>query len=150
MYYIMTLIANNKKAYYDYFIEEKIECGIVLTGTEIKSIRNRKCSIKESFVKILENECFIIGMHISPYENGNIWNVDSTRDRKLLLHKSEINKIKSKINETGYTLVPLSVYITDKGKAKVEIGIAKGKKKYDKRESIKKKDLERSIKKDIY
>lgn len=146
----MNLIANNKKAYYDYFIEEKIECGIVLTGTEIKSIRNRKCSIKESFVKILENECFIIGMHISPYENGNIWNVDSTRDRKLLLHKSEINKIKSKINETGYTLVPLSVYINDKGKAKVEIGIAKGKKKYDKRESIKKKDLERSIKKDVY
>ena len=142
----MKLIANNKKAYYDYFIEDKLECGICLTGTEIKSIRAGKCSIKEAFVQIRNNECFILGMNISHYENGNIWNVDTVRERKLLLHRKEINKLKAKIAEKGYTLVPLQVYINDNGLAKVEIGLAKGKKNYDKRESIKKRDIDRKLK----
>ena len=145
----MKIISNNKKAYYDYFIEEKIECGIVLKGTEIKSIRQGKCSIKESFIQIRNNECFILNMNISNYENGNIWNVDPVRERKLLLHKKEILKLKGQISEKGYTLVPLQVYIDDHSRAKVEIGLAKGKKKYDKRESIKNKDIERKIRKKL-
>ena len=145
----MKIISNNKKAYYDYFIEEKIECGIVLKGTEIKSIRQGKCSIKESFIQIRNNECFILNMNISNYENGNIWNVDPVRERKLLLQKKEILKLKGQISEKGYTLVPLQVYIDDHSRAKVEIGLAKGKKKYDKRESIKNKDIERKIRKKL-
>lgn len=139
------LIANNKKAYFDYFIEDKFECGIVLTGTEIKSLVDGKCSIKEAMVRIINNECFIYGMNIAKYENGNIFNHEPVRERKLLLHKKEINKIADKSKEKGYTIVPLQIYIADNNKAKVEIGIAKGKKLYDKREAIKEKDIKRRL-----
>ncbi len=136
------LIANNKKAFHDYFIEEKYEAGIALAGTEVKSLRLGKCSVKESFIRIEKGEVFVYHMHISPYEKGNIFNKDPLRIRKLLLHKSEIRKIEGKIAQKGYTLVPLSVYF--KGSlAKVEIGLAKGKKLYDKRQDIAKKDQRR-------
>ena len=136
------LIANNKKAYHDYFIEETYEAGIALHGTEVKSLRMGKCSIKESFVRIENEEVYIYGMHISPYEKGNIFNRDPLRVKKLLLHKSEIRKMKGKIAEKGYTLVPLKVYF-NRSLVKVEIGLAKGKKLYDKRQDIAKKDLRR-------
>ena len=129
------LIANNKKAYHDYFIEETYEAGIALHGTEVKSLRMGKCSIKESFVRIENEEVYIYGMHISPYEKGNIFNRDPLRVKKLLLHKSEIRKMKGKIAEKGYTLVPLKVYF-NRSLVKVEIGLAKGKKLYDKRQDI--------------
>ena len=136
------LIANNKKAYHDYFIEEQYEAGIELFGTEVKSLRMGKCSIKESFIRIEHEEVFIYGMHISPYEKGNIFNRDPLRIRRLLLHKSEIRKIVGKIAQKGYTLVPLRVYL--KGSlVKVEIGLAKGKKLYDKRQDVAKKDMRR-------
>ncbi len=136
------LIANNKKAYHDYFIEEKYEAGIELYGTEVKSLRMGKCSIKESFIRIDHNEVFVYNMHISPYEKGNIFNKDPLRVKKLLLHRSEIRKIMGKIAQKGYTLVPLQIYF--KGSlAKVEIGLAKGKKLYDKRQDIAKKDQRR-------
>ena len=138
----MKLIANNKKAYHDYFIEEKYEAGLVLHGTEVKSLRQGKCSIKESFIRIENGEMFIYGMHISPYEKGNIFNKDPLRPKKLLLHKREIMKLLGKIKEKGYTLVPLQVYFTS-GRAKIEIGLARGKKLYDKREDIAKKDQRR-------
>ncbi len=138
----MKLVANNKKAYHDYFIEEKIECGIALHGTEVKSLRMGKCSIKEAFIRIENGEVFAYGMHISPYEKGNIFNKDPLRVKKLLLHKQEINKLLGKIKEKGYTLVPLQVYFS-RGKAKVEIGLARGKKLYDKRDDIAKKDQRR-------
>ena len=138
----MKLVANNKKAYHDYFIEEKYECGIVLHGTEVKSLRLGKCSIKESFIRIENGEVFAYGMHISPYEKGNIFNKDPMRVKKLLMHKQEIRKLIGKLPEQGYTLVPLQVYFQD-GRAKVEIGLAKGKKLYDKREAIAKKDMRR-------
>ena len=129
------LIANNKKAYHDYFIEDTYEAGIELAGTEVKSMRMGKCSIKESFIQIEHGEVFVYGMHISPYEKGNIFNKDPLRTRKLLLHQYEIRKIAAKIAEKGFTLVPLKVYF--KGSlVKVEIGIAKGKKLYDKRQTI--------------
>ncbi|PNV64046.1 SsrA-binding protein [Clostridium sp. chh4-2] len=141
------LIANNKKAYHDYFIDEKYECGIELYGTEVKSIRMGKCSIKEAFVRIDKGEVYIYGMHISPYEKGNIFNKDPLRVRRLLLHKSEINKMAGKIKEKGYTLVPLQVYF--KGSlVKVEIGLARGKKLYDKRQDIAKKDQQREVERD--
>jgi SsrA-binding protein len=143
------LIANNKKAYYDYFIEEKYEAGICLTGTEVKSLRQGKCSIKESYIRIENNEVFIIGMHIAPYDNGNIFNHEETRTRKLLLNKSEIRKLSQQIERNGYTIVPLQVYFSNQY-AKVEIGLAKGKKNYDKRESIKNKDVERQIARSIH
>ena len=129
------LIANNKKAYHDFFIDETYECGIALHGTEVKSMRMGKCSIKEAFVRIEDGEVFVYGMHVSPYEKGNIFNKDPLRVKKLLLHKYEINKLLGKIKEKGYTLVPLQVYFKD-GKVKVEIGLARGKKLYDKREAI--------------
>ena len=142
------LIANNKKAYHDYFIEEKYEAGISLHGTEVKSLRMGKCSIKESFIRIENGEVLIYGMHISPYEKGNIFNKDPLRVKKLLLHKQEINKMLGKIAEKGYTLVPLRVYF--KGSlAKVEIGLAKGKKLYDKRQDIAKKDARREAERDF-
>ena len=142
------LIANNKKAYHDYFIEEKYEAGISLHGTEVKSLRMGKCSIKESFIRIENGEVLIYGMHISPYEKGNIFNKDPLRVKKLLLHKQEINKMLGKIAEKGYTLVPLRVYF--KGSlAKVEIGLAKGKKLYDKRQDIAKKDQKREAEKEF-
>jgi len=136
------LIANNKKAYHDYFILEKYEAGIALAGTEVKSLRMGKCSIKEAFIRIENGEALIYGMHISPYEKGNIFNRDPLRIRKLLLHKSEINKLAGKVQEKGMTLMPLRVYF--KGSlVKVEIGLAKGKKLYDKRQDIAKKDQQR-------
>ena len=138
------LIANNKKAYHDFFIDETYECGIALHGTEVKSMRMGKCSIKEAFVRIEDGEVFVYGMHVSPYEKGNIFNKDPLRVKKLLLHKYEINKLLGKIKEKGYTLVPLQVYFKD-GKVKVEIGLARGKKLYDKREAIAKKDQQRDI-----
>lgn len=142
------MVANNKKAYHDYFILDKIETGIALHGTEVKSLRMGKCSIKESFIRIENGEVFIYGMHISPYEKGNIFNRDPLRVRKLLLHRSEINKIVGKIAEKGYTLVPLKVYF--KGSlVKVEIGLAKGKKLYDKRADIAKKDIQREAEKEF-
>lgn len=142
------LIANNKKAYFDYFIEDKFEAGVALYGTEIKSLRMGKCSIKEAYVRIERGEVFVCGMHISPYEKGNIFNKDPLRPRKLLLHKSEINKLSGKLAEQGYTIVPLQVYL--KGSLiKVEIGLAKGKKLYDKRQDIAKKDQRREAEKDF-
>ncbi len=142
------LVANNKKAYHDYFIDEKYETGIELYGTEVKSIRMGKCSVKEAFVKIDRGEVYITGMHISPYEKGNIFNKDPLRVRKLLLHKSEIMKLSSKIFQKGYTLVPLQVYF--KGSlVKVEIGLARGKKLYDKRADLAKKDQRRELEKDF-
>jgi SsrA-binding protein len=142
------LIANNKKAFHDYFIEEQYECGIVLVGTEVKSLRMGKCSIKESWVRIENGELWIMGMNISPYEKGNIFNVDPLRVRKLLVHKSEITKLDNKVSRDGYTLVPLDVYFS-KGRAKVKIGLAKGKKLYDKRETIAKKDRAREAERDF-
>lgn len=144
----MKLVANNKKAYHDYFIEEKYETGICLHGTEVKSLRMGKCSVKEAFIRIENGEVFVYGMHISPYEKGNIFNKDPLRVRKLLLHKQEINKLTGKIAEKGYTLVPLQVYFKD-GRAKVEIGLAKGKKLYDKRQDITKKDQRRESERDF-
>jgi len=142
------LIANNKKAYHDYFIEDTWETGISLHGTEVKSLRMGKCSIKESFVRIEKGEVFIYGMHVSPYEKGNIFNRDPLRVKKLLLHKGEINKLVGKIAEKGFTLVPLKVYF--KGSlVKVEIGLAKGKKLYDKRADIAKKDIRREAEKEF-
>ena len=143
------LIANNKKAYHDYFVEEKYECGIELVGTEVKSLRMGKCSVKESFVRIRNGQIFILGMNISPYEKGNIFNKDPLRERKLLMHKKEILKLEGRIAQQGYTLVPLQVYF--KGSlVKVEIGLCKGKKLYDKRESTaakdQKRDAERTLK----
>lgn len=136
------LIANNKKAYHDYFIEDTYEAGIALHGTEVKSLRMGKCSIKESFVKVEKGEVFVYNMHISPYEKGNIFNKDPLRVRKLLLHKSEIRKMIGGMTQKGYTIVPLKVYL--KGSlVKVEIGMARGKKLYDKRQDIAKKDQRR-------
>ena len=142
------LIANNKKAYHDFFIDETYECGIALHGTEVKSMRMGKCSIKEAFIRIEDGEVFVYGMHVSPYEKGNIFNKDPLRVKKLLLHKYEINKLLGKIKEKGYTLVPLQVYFKD-GKVKVEIGLARGKKLYDKREAIAKKDQRREAEKEF-
>ena len=137
------MVANNKKAYHDYFIDDKFEAGIELFGTEVKSIRMGKCSIKEAFIKIeSDGQVYVFGMHISPYEKGNIFNKDPLRVRKLLLHKSEIRKIEGQIAQKGYTVVPLSVYFSG-SLVKVEIGLAKGKKLYDKRQDIAKKDQRR-------
>ncbi len=142
------LVANNKKAYHDYFIDEKYEAGIELFGTEVKSIRMGKCSIKESLVRVDRGEVYIYGMNISPYEKGNIFNKDPLRIRKLLLHKAEIHKLDAKIAAKGYTLVPLRVYF--KGSlVKVEIGLARGKKLYDKRDDIAKKDQKRELARDF-
>jgi SsrA-binding protein len=141
------LIANNKKARHDYFLEEYLECGIALTGTEVKSMRAGKCSVKEAFVRIDNGEAVIYQMHISPFEQGNIFNVDPLRPRKLLLHKDEIRKLSQKISEQGYTLVPVEVYL--KGShVKVEIALARGKKLYDKRADIAARDRQREAARD--
>ncbi len=144
----MKLVANNKKAYHDYFIEEKYEAGLVLHGTEVKSLRMGKCSIKEAFIRIENGEMFVYGMHISPYEKGNIFNKDPLRIKKLLLHKQQIRKLIGNSAEKGYTIVPLQVYFKD-GRAKIEIGLAKGKKLYDKRQDIAKKDQKREAEKEL-
>lgn len=142
------LIANNKKAYHDYFIEDKYEAGISLVGTEVKSLRMGKCSIKESFIRVDNGEVFIYAMHINPYEKGNIFNKDPLRVRKLLLHREEIHKLQGKIAEKGFTLVPLRVYL--KGSlVKVELGVAKGKKLYDKRQDIARKDQRREAEREF-
>ncbi len=137
------LVANNKKARHDYFIEEVYEAGIVLTGTEIKSVRQGKVSIKESYAKIEKGELIVFGMNISPYEHGNRYNADPLRPRKLLLHKREISKLMGYTTMKGMTLVPLTMYINEDGRAKVEIAVARGKKNYDKRDTIAKKDAQR-------
>ena len=144
----MKLISNNKKAYFDYFIEDKYEAGIALHGTEVKSLRMGKCSIKEAFIRIEKGEVYVYNMHISPYEKGNIFNKDPLRVKKLLLHKSEINKIAGALATKGYTLVPLQVYFKD-SLVKVEIGLARGKKLYDKRQDIAKKDQRREAEKNF-
>ena len=138
-------IASNKKAFHDYFIEEKYEAGIVLTGTEIKSIRQGRINLKESYAKVEHGEVFVYSMNISPYDHGNIYNVDPMRPRKLLLNRCEIRKIDAALAQQGLTLIPLSLYLNEKGMAKLEIGIARGKKLYDKRESIAKRDAARNI-----
>ncbi len=139
---------NNRKAKFNYQIFETYEAGIVLTGTEIKSIRNGKVNLKDSYAIIKNGECFLLNMHISPYEQGNLFNHEETRTRKLLLHKKEILKLNDKMKLEGFTLVPLKLYIT-RGKAKILLGVAKGKKTYDKRESIKKRDIERNLAKNF-
>ena len=143
------LIANNKKAYHDYFVDETLEAGIELYGTEVKSIRLGHCSVKEAFIKDDKGELFIYGMHINPYEKGNIFNKDPLRTRKLLLHKKEIARLIGKASEKGFTLIPLKVYFKG-SRVKVEIGLCRGKKLYDKREDIakntQKRELERSFK----
>ena len=144
----MKLVANNKKAYHDYFIDEKYEAGLVLHGTEVKSLRLGKCSVKEAFVRIENSEVWIYGMHISPYEKGNIFNRDPLRPKKLLMHKDEIRKLTGKISEKGFTIVPLQVYFKD-GRAKIEIGLARGKRLYDKRQDIAKKDQRREAEKEF-
>ncbi|MDD6920247.1 MAG: SsrA-binding protein SmpB [Eubacteriales bacterium] len=145
----VVLAANNKKAYFDYFVLETFEAGIVLTGTEIKSIRQGKVSIKETYAKIRSSEVFVLGMHISPYEQGNIFNVEPLRERKLLLHKREISKIEKELKEKGKSLIPLKLYINSEGRAKMEIGLCQGKKNYDKRESIAQRDAKRKMDKVI-
>lgn len=144
----MKLVANNKKAYHDYFIEEKYEAGLVLHGTEVKSLRLGKCSIKEGYAGIEKGEAYVYGMNISPYEKGNIFNRDPLRPKKLLLHKQEIRKLTGQLAEKGYALVPLQVYFKD-GRAKVELGLARGKKNYDKREAIAKKDQRREYEREF-
>jgi SsrA-binding protein len=142
------LICNNKKAYHDYFIEEKFEAGMVLQGTEVKSLRMGKANLNDSFAMVRDGEAFLHNLHISPYDFGNRANHDPDRMRKLLLHKQEIVKLFSKVREQGYSLVPLRLYFKD-GKAKVEMGLAKGKKLYDKREDLKKKDDHREMAKAV-
>ena len=141
----MKIIANNKKARHEYFVDEVYEAGLVLTGTEIKSIRNGKVSIKEAYAKIINGEALILGMNISPYEQGNRFNVDPLRPRKLLLHRREINKLIGKLKVGGVTLIPLRIYLNDRGKAKIEIAVARGKKLYDKRDSIARRDTDRKM-----
>ena len=142
------LVAQNKKAYHDYFIDETYEAGIVLAGTEVKSMRMGKCSLKESFVRVIDAEIFSVNMHITPYEKGNIFNKDPMRTRKLLLNRYEINKIMGAVAIKGYTIVPLKIYLK-KGRMKMVIGLARGKKNYDKRQDIAKKDQQRSAEKDF-
>ena len=142
------IIAKNPNAYHNYNILDTLETGIVLFGTEIKSIRQGKVNLKDSYAIIKNGECFLLNMHIAPYEQGNLFNHEETRTRKLLLHKKEILKLSDKIKLEGFTLIPIKLYIT-RGKAKILLGVAKGKKTYDKRESIKKRDIERSLAKNF-
>lgn len=142
------LVANNKKAYHDYFIEEKYEAGIELFGTEVKSIRQGKCSIKEAYVTIDHGEAFVEGMNVSPYEKGNIFNREPLRKRRLLLHKREIMKLAGQVQAKGYTLMPLQVYFKN-GRVKIEVGLARGKKLYDKRDDLRKKAMKRETERDF-
>ncbi len=141
---IYKVVSNNKKAYHDYFIEDKYEAGISLVGTEVKSVKMGHINLKDAYADFKDGSVFLKGVHISPYEKGNLFNRDPLRDRRLLLHKKEILKLKQLVQKDGMTLVPLSAYITDNGLVKIELGVAKGKKLYDKRETIAKKDAERS------
>lgn len=142
------LIANNKKAYHDYFVDEIYEAGISLSGTEVKSIRAGHCSIKEAFVRTKNGELFVEGMHINPYEKGNIFNKDPLRQRKLLLHKKEINKLAGRVSEKGFAIIPLEVYFNG-SKVKLKIGLCRGKKLYDKRDALTKRDLRRNLERDF-
>lgn len=139
----MRVVTQNKKAYHDYYIEERYEAGIVLTGTEVKSLREGKANLKDSYAKVRDGELYLVNTHISPYSYGNIYNHDPKRDRKLLMHKKEIWRLSGKMKERGYTLVPLSLYFDKRNMAKVELALVKGKTLYDKRESIRKKDERR-------
>ena len=141
----MKIVAQNKKAYHDYFIEDQLEAGIVLKGTEIKSVRKGSTNLKDSFIRIKNGEAFIENMHIAPYEQGNIFNHEPRRTRKLLLHKKQILKLSKEIKEGGYTIVPTKLYFDKGSKVKVEIALSKGKKLYDKRQSMKEKDAKRDI-----
>lgn len=141
---IYKVVSNNKKAYHDFFIEDKYEAGISLVGTEVKSVKMGHINLKDAYADFKDGSVFLKGVHISPYEKGNLFNRDPLRDRRLLLHKKEILKLKQLVQKDGMTLVPLSAYITDNGLVKIELGVAKGKKLYDKRETIAKKDAERS------
>ena len=142
------VVAQNKKAHHDYTIVDTIEAGLVLTGTEIKSVRSARINLKDGYAQIKKGEAWLVNVHIAPYEEGNIWNQDPTRTRKLLLHKKQIAKLEGEVKGTGMTLVPLKVYIKD-GFAKVLIGLAKGKHDYDKRESIKRREQDRDLKRTI-
>lgn len=143
----MKVVAQNRKAYHDYFIDETYEAGIVLKGTEIKSVRKGSANLKDSYIHIKDGEAFIVGMHIAPYAQGNIFNHDPTRTRKLLLHKKQIRKLARETQETGYTLVPTKLYFGDGSKVKLEVALARGKKLYDKRQDMKAKDAKRDIEK---
>ena len=138
------LVANNKKAYHDYFVLEEYEAGIELVGTEVKSIRGSRCNLKDSFVEIKNGEAFVLGMHISPYEQGSIFNKDPDRPKRLLLHKREIMKLSQLQQREGFALIPLSVYFKD-SRVKVELGVCKGKKNYDKRQAMAEKDAKREM-----
>jgi len=141
----MRIVVTNRKARFQYFLLEKWEAGLSLKGTEVKSLREGAASLNESYCKIEGNEVFLLESNITPYNQGNIWNHDPKRKRKLLMHKKEILKIKQKLMEKGLTLIPVKIYFNDKGKAKVEVALAKGKKLYDKRETIQKRDTERRL-----
>lgn len=143
------VVATNRKAYHDYFIEEKFEAGIVLKGTEVKSLREGRVNLQDSYASVHQNEIFLHQCHISPYSHGNIMNHDPTRARKLLLHRKEINKLIGRTQQKGLTLVPLRIYFSKRGHAKVEIGLAKGKKQYDRRESIKAREAGREVERAI-
>ncbi len=136
-------VCTNRKAYHDFHIDETFETGLVLSGTEVKSLREGKANLKDSYAKIKNGELFLVNAHISPYPAGNIWNHDPTRDRKLLMPNREIHKLMGRVKEKGFTLVPLSIYFNARNKAKMELGLAKGKATYDKREAIKRKDERR-------
>lgn len=141
----MKIIAQNKKAFHDYEILERYEAGIVLQGSEIKSIREGRVNLKDSYAKVKDGELWLYDMHISPYDKASFFNHDPLRPRKLLLHKSEIIRLIGKVNERGLTLIPLKIYINDRGKAKIELALAKGKKLHDKRKAIAEKDLRREL-----
>jgi SsrA-binding protein len=141
----MKLLSNNRKAYHEYFIEETFEAGIVLIGTEVKSVKDGKLSIRESYVEIRSGEAFVEGMNVTPYGHASVFNVDPVRSRKLLLNKREINTLYEKVTQAGYTIIPLKVYVNDHGLVKMEIGLARGKKLYDKREASKRRDAKREM-----
>jgi len=141
------VVATNRKAYHDYFIQETYEAGISLLGTEVKSLREGKVNLKDSYVIIKNNEAFLLNCHISPYSHGNIQNHEPLRTRKLLLHRGEINRLWGRLTQKGFTLIPLRIYFNKRGKAKIEIGLAKGKRKYEKRETIREKEARREIEK---
>jgi SsrA-binding protein len=141
-------IVENRKAYHDYFIEETLEAGIVLVGTEVKSLRGGRITLRDSYAEIRGGELYLVGVHISPYDQGNVWNHDPMRVRKLLLHRREIERLESRVNEKGYSVVPTKVYFKD-GRAKVELGLAHGKKLYDKRADLAKKDAQRDMERSL-
>jgi SsrA-binding protein len=145
----MKTVSTNRKAFHEYHIEEKFEAGIVLTGTEVKSLREGRANLKESYAKVTNGELFLMNAHISPYSCGNMFNHEPKRTRKLLMHKREIDRLMGKVRERGYALVPLSIYFNQQNRAKIELGLAKGKTLYDKRESIRRKDEKRAVEREM-